>query len=69
MKSSTDTIPKSEASFEAFETTDDRPTDFYVTQIYDAVVKIFHLIFYNSVGARHNLMGMIDEDAAYTTEY
>ena len=57
MTSSTDTIVKFEASFEAFETTDDRPTDIYVTQIYDAVVKIFHFIRYDSVGARHNLMG------------
>ena len=69
MTSSTDIIAKFEAAFEAFETTDERPTDLYVTQIYDAIAKIFYPIRYDSVGVRHNLMGLIDEDAAYTTEY
>ena len=69
MTSSTDIIAKFEAEFEAFETTDERPTDLYVTQIYDAIAKIFYPIRYDSVGARHNLMGLIDEDAAYATEY
>ena len=41
----------------------------YVTQIYDAIAKIFYPIRYDSVGATHNLMGMINEDAAYATEY
>ena len=69
MTSSTDIIPKSEKSFEVFKTTDDRPTNLYVTKIYDAVVKIFHFIRYDSAGARHNLMGLLDEDPAYTSEY
>ena len=69
MTSLTDIIAKFEASFEAFETTDARPNDLYVTQIYDAIAKIFYPIRYDSVGARHNLMGLIDEDAAYATEY
>ena len=69
MTSSTDIIAKFEADFEAFETTDERPTDLYVTQIYDAIAKIFYPNCYDSVGARHNLMGLIDKDAAYTTEY
>ena len=69
MTSSTDIIAKFEAAFEAFETTDERPTDFYVTQIYDAIANIFYPIRYNSVGARHNLMGLIDDDAAYVTKY
>ena len=69
MTSLTDIIAKFEAAFEAFETTDERPTDLYVTQIYDAIAKIFYPIRYDSVGARHNLMGLIDEDAAYATEY
>ena len=60
MMSSTDIIAKFEVSFEAFEMTDDCPTDLYVTQIYDDIAKIFYPIFYNSVGARHNLMGLID---------
>ena len=69
MTSSTDIIAKFKAAFEAFETTDERPTDLDVTQIYDAIAKIFYPIRYDSVGARHNLMGLIDEDAAYATEY
>ena len=69
MTSSTDIIAKSEASFEAFERTDGRTNDLYVTQTYDAIVKIFHFIRYDSVGARRNLMGLINEDTAYTTEY
>ena len=69
MTSSTDIIAKFEAAFEAFKTTDKRPTDLYVTHIYDAIVKIFYPIRYGSVGATHNLMGLIDEDAAYETEY
>ena len=44
MTSSTDIIAKFEALFEAYETTDDRLTDLCVTQIYVAVVKIFHFI-------------------------
>ena len=69
MTSSTNIIAKFEAAFETFETTDERPTNMYVTKIYDAIAKIFYPIRYNSVGARHNLMGLIDEDAAYATEY
>ena len=69
MTSLTNIIAKFEAAFEAFETTDERPTDLYVTQIYDAIAKIFYPIRYDSVGAMHNLMGLIDEDEAYTTEY
>ena len=69
MTSSTDIIAKFEAAFEAFEMTDKRPTDLYVTQIYDAIAKIFYPIRYDRVGARHNLMGLINEDAAYATEY
>ena len=69
MTSSTDIISKFEAAFEAYETTVERPTDLYVAQIYDAIAKIFYLIRYDSVGVRHNLMGLIDEDAAYATEY
>ena len=40
-----------------------------MTQIYDAIVKIFYPICYDSVGASNNLIGMIDDDAAYATEY
>ena len=40
-----------------------------MTQIYDAIANIFYPIHYNSVGARHNIMGLIDKDAAYATEY
>ena len=69
MTSSTDIIAKFEAAFEAFETTDECPTDLYVTQIYDAIAKIFYLVFYDSVGAKHNLTGLINKDAAYATEY
>ena len=60
MTSPADIIAKFEAAFEAFETTDERPTDLYVTQIYDAIAKIFYPIRYNSVRVTHNLMGMID---------
>ena len=67
MTSSIDIIAKFEAAFEAFETTDERPNDIYVTQIYDDIVKIFYPICYNSVGATHNLMGLINEDATYAT--
>ena len=67
--SSTDIIAKLEAAFEAFEATDERPTDLYVTHIYDAIAKIFYPIRYYIVGDKHNLMGLIDEDDAYATEY
>ena len=69
MTSSTDIIAEFEAAFEAFEMTDERPTDLYVTHIYDTIAKIFYPIRYDSVRATHNLMGLIDKDAAYTTEY
>ena len=57
MTSLTDIIANFEAAFEAFETTNDRLTNLYVTQIYDAIAKIFYPILYNSVGATHKLMG------------
>ena len=41
----------------------------YVTQIYDAIANILNPIRYDSVGAKHNLMGMIDNNATYATEY
>ena len=46
MTSLADIITKFKAAFEAFNTTNERPTDLYVTQIYGAIVKIFllHLI-------------------------
>ena len=69
MTSSTAIIEKFEAAFKAFETTDERPTDLYVTQIYDAIVKIYYPIRYDSVGEKHNLMGLIDEDTGCATEY
>ena len=40
MTSSTDIIAKFEEAFEAFEAIDKRPTDLYVTQIYDATTRI-----------------------------
>ena len=69
MTSSTNILAKFEAAFEAFKTTGERPTNLYVTQIYDAIAKIFYPIRYDSVGSTHNLMGLIDEDAAYATDY
>ena len=69
MTSLTDIIAKFEAAFETFETTDERPTDLYVTQIYDSIAKIFYPIRYDIIGATHNLMGLIEEDAAYATKY
>ena len=55
--------------FKVFETTDELPTDFYVTKIYDAIYKIFYPIRYDRVGARHNLMGVIDKDTTCATKY
>ena len=69
MASSTDIIANFEAAFEAFKTTNERPTNLYVTKIYDAISKIFYPIGYNIVGARHNLMRSINNNTAYTTEY
>ena len=69
MTSSTDIIAKFEAAFEAFEMTNERPNNLYVTQIYDDIANIFYPIRYGSVGDTHNLMGLIDKDAAYATEY
>ena len=69
MTSSTDIIAKFKAAFEVFNTTDERPTDLYVTQIYDNIANIFYPICYDSVGETHNLMRLINEDAAYAAEY
>ena len=44
MTFSTGIIAKFKVAFEAFETNDERPTDLYVTQIYDAITKIFYPI-------------------------
>ena len=69
MTTLTDIIANYEAAFKAFETTNERPTNLYVTQIYDAIAKIFYPIRYDSVGSRHNLMGLINDNAAYATKY
>ena len=69
MKSLTNIITKSEAAFEVSKTTDERPTNLYVTKIYDAIAKIFYPVRYDIVGYNHNLMGMIDYNAAYATEH
>ena len=68
MMSSTDIIAKFEGAFEAFKKIGELPTNLYVTQIYDAIAKIFCPISYNIVGVKHNLMGMIDKGAAYDNE-
>ena len=41
----------------------------YVTQIHYAIAKIVYPIRYDIVGANHNLMGMIDDNAAYAIKY
>ena len=69
MTSSTDIIARFEAAFKAFEPINERPADLYVTQIYDVIANIFYPICYDSVGSRHNLMGLINNNAAYTTKY
>ena len=69
MTSSTNIVAKFEVAFEAFETSNERSTDLYVTHIYDAIANISFPIRDDSVGETHNLMGLIDEDAAYATEY
>ena len=69
MTSSTNILAKFEAAFEAFKTTYVRPTDLYVTQIYDAISKIFLTVRYDIVWATHNLMGLVDEEVAYASEY
>ena len=69
MTSSTDIIAKFEAAFEDFKMTNELPTNLYVTQIYNVIAKIFYPIRYDNVGARHNLMGLINDDAEHTTKY
>ena len=69
MTSSTDIIAKFEATFEAFEPIDERLTDLYMAKIYDAIAKIFYPIRYDSVGSRHNLMGLVDNNTVYDTKY
>ena len=69
MTSTTNILAKVEAAIKASETTDECPTDLYVTQIYDTISKIFYPIRYDIVGAKHNLMGLVDEDTSYATEY
>ena len=60
MTFSTNIIAKFEAAFKAFETTNERPTDQYVTQINDSIARIFYPIRYERVGVTHNLMGLVD---------
>ena len=62
-------IAKFESAFKALETTIERLTNLQVTQIYDDIANIVYPIRYNSFGSKHNLMGLISNDAAYATEY
>ena len=68
MTSSNNIIAKFEAAFEAFKTTDERPTNFTLHKFMTPSPS-FYPILYDSVGDKHNMMGMIDKDAAYATKY
>ena len=47
----------------------DRPDDVYVQLVFDTIANILYSLTYDTVEGVHNLMGTIQDTAAYTMKY
>ena len=69
MTSHTNVVAAIAAALVNFPVNHDRPDDVYVQLVFDAIANILYSLTYDTVKGVHNLMGIIQDAAAYTTKY
>ena len=67
--SQTDVVTEFAAALVDFPVNYDRPDDAYVQLVFGTIANIFYSINYDTVEGVHNLMGIIQDTAAYATKY
>ena len=69
MTSHTDVVAAFAAALVDFPVNHDRPDDAYVQLVFDTIANILYSLTYDTVEGVHNLMGIIQDSAAYATKY
>ena len=69
MTSHTDVVSAFAAALVNFPVNHNRPNDAYVQFVFNTIANILHSLTYNTVEGFHNLMGVIQDAAAYATKY
>ena len=69
MTSHTDVVAEFAAALFDFPVNHDRPDDAYVQLVFDTIANILYSFTYYTVEGVHNLMGLIQDTAAYTMKY
>ena len=69
MTSHTDVVAAFAAALVDFPVNHDRPEDAYVQLVFDTIANILYSLTYDTVEGVHNLMGIIQDTASYTTKY
>ena len=47
----------------------EQPTDAYINDIFESLGQLLYVVEYDEVNATHNLIGIIQDNAAYTAKY
>ena len=68
MTSHTDVVAAFAVALVNFSVNHDRPDDAYVQLVFDTIANILYYLTYNTVKGVHNLMGIIQDAAAYATK-
>ena len=69
MTSHTDVVAAFSAALVNFPVNHDHPDDAYMQLVFDTIANILYSLTYNTVEVVHNLMGIIQDAAAYATKY
>ena len=69
MTSHTDVVAAFAAALVDFPVNHDRPDDAYVQLVFDTIANILYSLTYSTVEGVRNLMGIVQDTAAYTTKY
>ena len=69
MTSHTDVVAAFAAALVDFPVNHDHPDDMYVQLVFDTIANILYSLTYDTVEGVHNLMGIIQDAAAYATKY
>ena len=54
---------------EAFDVKTEQPTDAYINDIFEALGQLLYVVEYDEVNTTHNIIGIIQDEAAYTAKY
>ena len=65
----TEVVAAFAAALVDFPVNHDCPDDVYVQLVFDTIVNILYSLTYDTVEGVHNLMGIIQDTAAYTRKY